>query len=87
MPNFDGTGPLGQGAKTGKMLGPCNNIYKENIVDYKIGFGRRNRGYGYKQRNGFNNMHNPGAIQQQLTNLEYQIKEIKQYLKNNNTKD
>ena len=30
MPRLDGTGPMGQGAKTGRGMGSCGNGYKIN---------------------------------------------------------
>jgi len=39
MPNFDGTGPRGQGAKTGLKQGNCDE--KDSNVDT-----RRGRGFG-----------------------------------------
>jgi len=46
MPGFDGTGPMGQGAGTGRRLGPC---YNQNVfVNPRfIGGGMiRGRGFG-----------------------------------------
>jgi len=50
MPNKDGTGPLGQGAKTGRKLGNCKN----NSNDFeKLGFfGRMFRNRKGKGRRG-----------------------------------
>ncbi|MCP3965934.1 MAG: DUF5320 domain-containing protein [Lentisphaerae bacterium] len=52
MPGMDGTGPLGQGAFTGRGMGPCrnqiqpqNNQTGENANNAGFGFGRR-RGFG-----------------------------------------
>ncbi len=43
MPNKDGTGPMGQGPKTGKGFGPCCM----NMPFFGRGFGRgRKRGFG-----------------------------------------
>ena len=41
MPNFDGTGPAGQGPRTGRGLGPCG-------CGMRRGFGR---GSGWNFRN------------------------------------
>ena len=41
MPNFDGTGPAGQGPRTGRGLGPCG-------CGMRRGFGR---GMGWNFRN------------------------------------
>lgn len=49
MPNMDGTGPAGQGAGTGRRLGPCNNGSRQAVTDRGNGSrqGRVNgRGYG-----------------------------------------
>lgn len=49
MPNKDGTGPAGQGPKTGRGLGPCTpkNLQKEKnsrLGNKGRGMGPRNRG-------------------------------------------
>lgn len=48
MPGFDGTGPRGQGAMTGRGLGPCN---KNGTMQENLGYRPRlglglGRGYG-----------------------------------------
>ncbi len=41
MPRFDGTGPMGQGAMTGRGLGPCGG---------GMGYGRgQGRGFGFRR--------------------------------------
>lgn len=68
MPNQDGTGPLGQGAKTGRKLGNCNNNTSQNSNQQTFfgrmrrwyrgggnGWGRRRNGNGKGQGNGINN--------------------------------
>lgn len=47
MPGLDKTGPMGQGAQTGRRLGRCNAaLNEEKLTNY----GRR-RGRGFKNRN------------------------------------
>jgi len=59
MPNFDGTGPAGQGARTGRRFGRCGNQNSKgretdseagstnyNEEDSRPGFGFRRRGFG-----------------------------------------
>jgi hypothetical protein len=57
MPNFDGTGPLGQGAMTGRRRGRCVNVQTSpqnaaeqnaanNNIVYGLGRGGRPRGGG-----------------------------------------
>ncbi|MFA6917411.1 MAG: DUF5320 domain-containing protein [Candidatus Gracilibacteria bacterium] len=41
MPNFDKTGPAGQGPMTGQGLGSCSGNQQSNIA------GRRGRGMGF----------------------------------------
>lgn len=43
MPILDGTGPRGEGAKTGRGLGKCNDlkINKFNINDISRGLGKK----------------------------------------------
>jgi len=43
MPRLNGTGPMGQGPRTGRGLGPCGGGY-----GYGRGYGRgRGRGFGF----------------------------------------
>lgn len=51
MPNFDKTGPAGEGVATGRGLGPCSNNQQGN----PMGRGRRccgNRGRFFQNRKG-----------------------------------
>ena len=43
MPRFDGTGPMGQGPRTGRRLGPCGDGMRR-------GWGCWGGGYGYGRR-------------------------------------
>lgn len=64
MPNFDGTGPTGQGAMTGRRRGRCrdskNDVSEKNAeqsnkneeVIYGLGRGGRPRGGGFGNRFG-----------------------------------
>ena len=45
MPNFDQTGPQGQGKLTGRGLGPCGDGQARGF-GRGMGFGGRCRGYG-----------------------------------------
>jgi hypothetical protein len=40
MPKFNGTGPMGQGSKTGRCLGSCGNVMRSNRVCCGYGFRR-----------------------------------------------
>ncbi len=61
MPSGDRTGPMGQGSRTGRMLGYCSGYdapgFASNIggrIGRAFGFGRgrgRGRGYGFGWRN------------------------------------
>ncbi|PLX15536.1 MAG: hypothetical protein C0601_12635 [Candidatus Muiribacterium halophilum] len=48
MPGFDGSGPLGQGSKTGRALGNCDganqNVQGNIPLGRGLGLGRGNRG-------------------------------------------
>ena len=48
MPGFNGNGPTGQGAMTGRGMGRCTS--GNTNIDREIGFGR---GRGFGCRNGF----------------------------------
>jgi len=41
MPRFDGTGPRGEGPRTGKERGNCADEANENFYGYGCGFRRR----------------------------------------------
>ncbi len=54
MPNMNGTGPRGQGSRTGRGLGKCANG-SNHEVSQNYGLGRGpGRGFGF-QRNADNN--------------------------------
>ncbi|KKP35954.1 hypothetical protein A2483_02595 [Candidatus Peregrinibacteria bacterium RIFOXYC2_FULL_33_13] len=42
MPNFDKTGPIGQGPKTGRQLGSCNENRTSNVNGRCMRMGRKN---------------------------------------------
>lgn len=52
MPRGDGTGPQGQGSKTGRGLGPCGTGTEESVnPGERIGFFQRlGRGLGFGQK-------------------------------------
>lgn len=51
MPAKDGTGPNGQGPKTGRGLGNCKpNDSNKDVTGFNRGFGR-GRGFGYRNQN------------------------------------
>ena len=64
MPRRDGTGPMGQGAMTGRGLGNCND---GEIMNSDFGMGRRfNRAKGMGIGFGFGNR-NAGMDREYLT--------------------
>jgi len=46
MPGFDGTGPLGQGAMTGRGMGRCNPAWNAGAIGRGLGRGM-GRGMAY----------------------------------------
>ena len=44
MPRYDGTGPLGQGPRTGRGLGPCGGY-----GGYGFGWRRAGGGFGFRR--------------------------------------
>lgn len=95
MPRRDGTGPLGQGAMTGRGLGFCN---VSSVAAHDVPFGRRFAGsfggFGFRRgrrsRMGFGMSHrlgwrDPQNTQQVLsmrkTRLEQELELIKNELK------
>lgn len=52
MPNKDGTGPKGEGSKTGRQLGNCENREPQNSGQGRFGAGnsrRNSRGCGQRR--------------------------------------
>jgi len=50
MPGYDGTGPLGQGAMTGKGMEYCNDVQDDNLRNSGRPFWRAGRGMGFRNR-------------------------------------
>jgi hypothetical protein len=50
MPGLDKTGPMGQGAQTGRKQGRCNTALTDDLFT-RFGFGRRGGGRGLRNRN------------------------------------
>lgn len=65
MPNFDGTGPLGQGAMTGGGRGYCAVALNGAGVRLGNGKGSYGRGSGRGYRNCFNSSGIPGWMRAQ----------------------
>lgn len=63
MPRFDGTGPMGQGPKTGRGFGPC------------FGWGRRGQGRGLGRYFGWDQ---PQTKEEQKKDLSEYIKALKE---------
>ncbi|QOR36706.1 DUF5320 domain-containing protein [Clostridium sp. 'deep sea'] len=77
MPRFDGTGPNGEGPKTGRNRGNC-----EGSVAYGFGRGRgcrgnRTRGLGFgRGYNSFNN--NEQTLTERISSLENHLSQLKE---------
>jgi len=67
MPKLDGTGPLGQGAGTGRGMGPCGG-------GMKMGWCGRGQGWGFGFRRSFRSPKN------QLESLEDEEKMLMEEL-------
>jgi hypothetical protein len=51
MPNRDGTGPNGEGSKTGRQLGNCEGANPSTVENRpRLGLGRRPRREDYPRR-------------------------------------
>lgn len=68
MPRFDGTGPMGQGPRTGRGMGNCPG---------GMGFGR-GRGFGY--RNFFTKKEEAEMLKEEKVALEEELKAVKERL-------
>ena len=80
MPRRDGTGPLGQGAMTGKGLGICNSANSAYGRGLGLGFGL---GRGYNCRRVVNtavNLNNQDILTEQKAVLEARLEEINNQL-------
>ncbi len=77
MPNFDGTGPQGNGAMTGRKMGRCAGN-SEN----RIGFGRaRGRGQGRGFRRLFSNSRTVQDLEAYQEDLRAELKAVENELK------
>ena len=69
MPRRDGTGPLGQGAMTGRGLGRCTGTNYVGTYGTRMGRGlgaRRGCGFGYGMHRGFGAIAGPGRSEKEL---------------------
>ncbi len=85
MPRFNGTGPLGQGSKTGRGLGKCNPANTDENVIYGVGRGGipygggRGRMFGGGRRFNRQKFNEPSGVddlselKQMIRNLENKI--------------
>ena len=87
MPGFDGTGPMGQGALTGRGLGPCGGgmaYGRRGGGGFGRGFGRglglgRGRYWGYRA-NPVTKKEETEMLSQEAGILEEELKAIKSRL-------
>ncbi|MFW5871668.1 MAG: DUF5320 domain-containing protein [bacterium] len=87
MPGQDRRGPMGQGPRTGRKMGLCNTN-NQIAFGYGRGFGGRGRGMGFMNR--FGNFFGFGRqvvseqqdLQNYVSDLEEELKEAKEALKN-----
>ncbi len=70
MPRFDGTGPLGYGAGTGRGFGPCGAG-----MDWGRGFGR---GYGWRRF--LTKKEESEMLQDEVVEMEEELKAVKERL-------
>jgi hypothetical protein len=75
MPNKDGTGPLGQGAMTGRGLGPCGGGMRRGMGR---GFGRR---CPAKFAVGFSKEEEKKILEAELKQMETDKKNVEKRLK------
>ena len=69
MPKLDGTGPMGQGAGTGRGMGPCGA---------GLGLGRGCcGGYGFGRRRFISSKNELSALENEEKMLEEELKAIK----------
>ena len=73
MPGYDRTGPLGQGALTGRGFGPCGRGF-----GFRMGFGR---GFGFRRFARITEKEEKELLQEELGEIEEEKKEIEKRLK------
>lgn len=80
MPRRNGTGPMGQGASTGRGLGPCESGRGRCNQSFNRGMGMGGR----KRRNGFGANFNEDVTKEdialQITQLKEEITKLEQSL-------
>ena len=74
MPGYDGTGPAGQGAMTGRGLGPCGCGMRRG---FGRGFGRR---FAYRQV-ALTESEEKKVLQAELKDIEAEKQDIEKRLK------
>lgn len=80
MPGRDGTGPLGQGAMTGRGLGMCNS----DSPVYRNGIGRGfNRAYNCRRLYCYNQANSKEVLIEQKAILETRLEHINKQLNDN----
>ena len=80
MPFNDGTGPNGQGSRTGRGKGNCAG---QSGTERPVGFGRGRRGGGRGRGLGVNAGQGNSWIQNQLNDLQAAIQKLTERLDNN----
>lgn len=76
MPRLDGSGPMGQGAGTGRGLGPCEGI-RQSLLSQGRGL-RGGRGLGQRRNYLLNetNVNNKELLIARRDNLKTRLEEI-----------
>ncbi|NCB41859.1 MAG: hypothetical protein EOM59_04490 [Clostridia bacterium] len=94
MPRRDGTGPVGQGAMTGRGFGPCtgvNDNFNSNAFGSGFGRGMRygggmgfvgKRGFGRGYANSFALKTDQEALREEKSWIENRLSAISQQLRN-----
>lgn len=77
MPRRDQTGPLGEGALTGRQLGSCSDLLTSSFYGFRRGRGRRN----FCQNRRFLYQNNTQTLQEEKEYLKNRLEQIEQELK------
>ncbi len=80
MPNFDKTGPAGEGVATGRGWGSCIENQQGNTMNYGCG-GCRKGGRGFRNRQGIVSLDDQEQV------LEKRLAEVRAAKKLNSKKD
>ncbi|MFC2063473.1 DUF5320 domain-containing protein [Chloroflexota bacterium] len=82
MPNRNGNGPLGQGPRTGRGAGNCNDQPGDNRFRSGRRSVRRGAGRGFRNDQNYSNLRRRSWLKDQITSLQSAIQDLSERLDN-----